>query len=101
MKRWLLAAGGALLAVALWILGRDARQLRRTEEYRDKLLATGANEHKKQAQILAEKAERLKTQAHNSAAFTEARLEKIGEKNPDIDELLHHWESERVRQQSG
>jgi len=47
MKKWILGLGAALLAAALWILGRDARQLRRTEAQRDALLATGANEHKK------------------------------------------------------
>lgn len=101
MKRWLLALGGILLAMGLAILGRDVRALRRTEAQRDELLAIGANEHKKRAEQLNQKAERLKTQALEAAAQTEARLEEIGEKNPDMDNLLHHWESERVRQQSG
>ena len=100
MKRWILGLGGALLALAFWILGRDVRALRRTEAQRDELLATGANEHKKRAEKLNQKAERLKTQALKAAAQTESRLEDVGEKNPDMDNLLHHWESERVRQQS-
>lgn len=101
MKRWLLAAGGILLAAALWILGRDARQLRRTEEQRDALLATGANEHKKKAQVLADKAEKQKAAAADAAKATEQRLEKLSESNPDMDDLLSAWQSERVRQQSG
>jgi F0F1-type ATP synthase epsilon subunit len=100
MKRWILGLGGALLALAFWILGRDARQLRRTEAQRDALIATGANEHKKQAQILAERAERQKAAATEAAKATEQRLEKLSESNPDMDDLVSAWESERVRQQS-
>lgn len=101
MKKWILGLGAALLAAALWILGRDARQLRRTEAQRDALLATGANEHKKKAQQLADKAEKQKVAAAEAAKTTEKRLEKLSESNPDMDDLLSAWESERVRQQSG
>lgn len=100
MKQWILAIGGALLAAALWILGRDARQLRKTEEHRDRLIATGANEHKKKANQLSQKAEAQKQKAAKAAAETKKRLEKLSETNPDMDDLLSAWESERVRQQS-
>jgi hypothetical protein len=101
VKKWLLAFGGILLAVGLAILGRDARQLRRTEQQRDALLATGANEHKKRAEQLAQKAEKQKVAAADAAKATEQRLEKLSESNPDMDDLLSAWQSERVRQQSG
>ncbi len=100
MKKALLALGGVLLALALAILGRDARALRRTENQRDELLATGANEHKKKAEQLTRKAEKQKAAAKDAAAATEARLEKLSEKDPDMDDLLSAWQSERVRQQS-
>lgn len=101
MKNWVLGIGGALLAAALWILGRDARQLRKTEKQRDVLIATGANQHKKKAEDLAQKAEKQKAKAQQAAEETKKRLEKLSETNPDMDDLLSAWESERVRQQSG
>jgi len=101
VKSWILWLGGLLLAAALAILGRDARQLRRTERQRDELLATGANEHKKKAEQLARKAEKQKAAAKDAAAETEKRLEGLSESNPDMDDLLSAWQSERVRQQSG
>lgn len=101
MKKWLLAFGGFLLVVGLAILGRDGRALRKTERQRDELLAKGANEHKKRAEDLSVKAEKQKAAAAEAAAATEARLEKLSEKDPDMDDLLSAWRSERVRQQSG
>jgi hypothetical protein len=100
MKKWILGLGSFLLLVGLAILGRDSRALRRTEAQRDELLATGANEHKKKAEALNRKAEKKKQAAKEAAAATQARLEKISEKDPDMDDLLSAWQSERVRQQS-
>lgn len=100
MKRWIYGLGGLLLAVALAILGRDGRQLRRTEAKRDELIASGANEHKKKAEALNQKAEKQKAAAKEAADATQAKLEKLSEKDPDMDDLLSAWKSERVRQQS-
>lgn len=101
MRKFLYALGGILLAVGFGILGRDGRAARRAEAQRDALLATGANEHKKKAEQLAVKAEKQKAAAKEAADATKARLEKLSEKDPDMDDLLSAWESERVRQQSG
>ena len=101
MKKWLLGLGGLLLVVGLAILGRDGRALRRTEAQRDELIASGANEHKKKAEQLTRKAEKQKAAAKDAADATRARLEKLSEKDPDMDDLLSAFESERVRQQSG
>jgi hypothetical protein len=101
MKKWLVSIGGFLLVLALAILGRDGRALRRTEQQRDNLLATGANEHKKKAEALNRTADKQKAAAKQAADATQARLEKLSEKDPDMDDLLSAWQSERVRQQSG
>lgn len=101
MKRWLLWAGGLLLAVGLAILGRDGRALKRTEAERDRLLADNTKASRVKAEKLNKKAERHKAGATLAAEETTKRLEANSEKREDLDDLLSAWESERVRQQSG
>lgn len=101
IKKAVLWIGGLLLAVGLGILGRDARQLRRTEKQRDEILAGDIVENLNKAESLSKKAEVQKKNAEAAAAATAARLEKISEKDSDMDDLLSAWKSERVRQQSG
>lgn len=99
MKKWILGLGGFLLVLALAILGRDARALKRTEHQRDELLATGANEHKKKAEQLNLKAEKQKEAAEDAMNATIKRLDALDEKDNDMGDLLSAWQSERVRQQ--
>ena len=51
MKKWIIGLGTFLLAVALAILGRDGRQLKRVEARRDEELASRT----KAGQLKAEK----------------------------------------------
>jgi hypothetical protein len=100
IKKVLIWLGGLLFVVGLGILGRDARQLRRTEKKRDEMLAGDIVDNIKKAESLSQKAETQKKNAAAAAAATTARLEKISEKDSDMDDLLSAWKSERVRQQS-
>ena len=101
MKRWLIWFGGALLAVAVAILGRDGRQLKRVEATRDRELASRTKAGQLRAERLNKKAETHRQNADKAAAETVKRLEKISETDQDMDDLLSAWRSERVRQQSG
>ena len=98
MKRWLIWFGGVLLAVALVILGRDGRALRRTEQNRDQLLGTHIKKDQDKAEKLNKKAEGHKAGAKLAADETRKRLEANSEKRHDLDDLLSAFESERVRQ---
>ena len=98
MKRWLIIAGGFLLAVALALLGRDGRALRKTEDDRDRLLATRIKADQDKAEKLNKKAEKHKANAQLAADETRKRLEAISGKDNDMDDLLSAFESERVRQ---
>lgn len=101
MKRGLLWLGGILLGVALVILGRDGRQVRRLEQRRDEELASGSTDAMHRAELLKAKAEKRKADADRAAAKTIEKLEELRDKDQDMDDLLSAWESERVRQQSG
>ncbi|KPK74254.1 MAG: hypothetical protein AMJ84_00255 [Acidithiobacillales bacterium SM23_46] len=101
MKKWLIILGGALLAAALAILGRDSRALRRTEEQRDEILQTGIDENSAKARKLAAKAEKRKADAQAAVDETVRRLDALDEKDNDMGDLLSDWQSERVRQRSG
>lgn len=98
MKKWLIVAGGILLSVALVLLGRDGRALRRTEHDRDQLLATHIKKDQDKAEKLNKKAEGHKAGAKLAAEETRKRLEANSEKREDLDDLLSAFESERVRQ---
>ena len=98
MKKWLIVFGGFLLAMALVILGRDGRALRRTEQDRDQRLATGIKKEQVKAEKLNKKAERHTEGAKLAADETRKRLEANSEKRHDLDDLLSAFESERVRQ---
>ena len=98
IKKVLIGLGGALLAAALVLLGRDGRALRRTEESRDKLLATKIKADQDKAEKLNKKAEAHKAGAELAAAETRKRLEAVSAKDNDMDDLLSAFESERVRQ---
>lgn len=101
MKRWLLWFGGALLAVALVILGRDGRQLRRLEQRRTAELAQGSKDAMFRAEKLKAQAEKRKADADRAAAKTIEKLEELNGKDQDMDDLLSAWQSERLRQRSG
>ena len=87
-----------MLTLALVILGRDGRALRRTEDGRDQLLATRIKKDQDKAEKLNKKAERHKEGAKLAAETTLAKLEKLSETDNDMDDLLSAFESERVRQ---
>lgn len=87
--------------MALVILGRDGRALKKVETRRDEELAKDINDTLGKAKVLNAKAEKHKAAAKVAAVATQQRLEKISEKDPDMDDLLSAWKSERVRQQSG
>ena len=100
MKKWILWLGGALLAVALAILGRDARTVRRLEQRAQDELATGSTEAMVRAERLKEQAAQHQAAASQAAAKTVERLEELSGKDQDMGDLLSHWQSVRVRQQS-
>jgi hypothetical protein len=100
MKKWLIAFGGFLLAVALAILGRDGRRAKKTEQQRDEMLGTGIKADQDKAEKLNKRAEKHKAAADRAAAKTIEKLEVLREKDHDMDDLLSAWQSERVRQQS-
>ena len=100
MKGWMIAFGIALLGLALGILGRDGRALKKVESQRDEELANDINDTLGKAKALTAKAEKHKAAAAVAAEATQKRLEKISEKDTDMDDLLSAFESERVRQQS-
>lgn len=98
MKKWIIGLGTFLLAVALAILGRDGRQLKRVEARRDEELASRTKAGQLKAEKLNKKAEAHKAAAAEAAARTEAILEERSEKDPDMGSLLSDW---RVRKQPG
>lgn len=80
IKKAIMWIGGILLVIGLGILGRDGRQLRRTEKKRDEILAGDIVDNLDKAESLSKKAEVQKKNAEAAAAATAARLEKISEK---------------------
>jgi hypothetical protein len=97
----MIGLGVALLAAALTILGRDGRALRRVELKRDEELGKDINDRLGKAKALNKKAEKHMADAKVAFDATQKRLEKISEKDTDMDDLLSSWQSERMRQQSG
>jgi hypothetical protein len=97
MKRWIIWLGGALLAVALAILGRDGRQLKRVESKRDEELASRTKSGMVKAEKLKKKADAHKASAKLAAEKTKAILEARDEKDPPMADLLSDWQSKRVR----
>jgi hypothetical protein len=98
MKGWLIALGVLLLGLALAILGRDGRALRKTEHDAAALLGSKIKKEQLKAEHLNKKAEKQKAGAKLAAEATVARLEKISGKDNSMDDLLSAWKSERVRQ---
>lgn len=101
MKGWMIWIGGALLGMALFILGRDGRQLKRVESDRDQEIATRTKAGMVKAEKLKKSADKHSTNAKLAAARTREVLEARSEKDQDMDDLLSDFQSERVRQQSG
>lgn len=101
IKKIIIGIGAALLAAGLVILGRDGRALKKVEGERDEMLATGIKSEQDKAEKLNKTVEKRKAGAKLAAEATVARLEKQSANDPDMDDLLSHWQSERVRQQSG
>jgi len=100
LKKWTVGLGIFLLGLALAILGRDGRALKKVENQRDDMLATGIKSQQDKAEKLNKVVERRKAGAKLAAAATVARLERQSANDPDMDDLLSHWQSARVRQQS-
>lgn len=102
MKKFVIAFGGALLGLALVILGREGRRVKKVEAQRDNLIATRIKKDQEKAEKLNKKAEKHREAADMAAATTIKKLETLREKDQDMEDLLSAWtsESERVRQQS-
>jgi hypothetical protein len=98
VKKVLLAIGGVLLALGLAILGRDGRVLKRLERQRDEEIAKNTADSLAKAKALHHHAEKRKADAHKAAVKTIEKLEKLSEKDHEMDDLLSAWQSERVRQ---
>lgn len=98
MKKWIIGLGGFLLVMALAILGRDGRQLKRLEAYRDKAMTDDILDGTAKAEKLNKKAEKHKAAAADAAARTTAILEARDEQDPDMGDMLSAWQSKRVRQ---
>lgn len=98
MRKWIIGLGGLLLGLALLILGRDGRQLKKVEAQRDDELAKGIDVGITKANRLKKKADKHSTNAKLAADKTAAVLEARGEKDHDMDDLLSDWKSKRVRQ---
>lgn len=101
MNKWFVGLGVSILGLALFILGRDGRALKKTESKRDDVLADDIVDTLGKAAALNKKAEKHKANAALAAEATQKRLEKLSEKDTNMDDLLSAWSSERVRQQSG
>ena len=101
MKRWLILIGTFLLGVALYLLGRNAAKASDQEHKAEVLMATKIKAHQDKAEKLNRKAQGHREAAAAADEATRAKLEKISASNKDMDDLLSHWQSERVRQQSG
>jgi len=101
VTKWLIGLGGFLLLVALAILGRDGRQLKRVEHQRDNEIMTRTKKGMVNAEKLKKKADGHTANAKLAAEKTRAILEARSEADPDMDDLLSAFESERVRQQHG
>ena len=86
--------------VALAILGRDGRQLKRVEHERDLQIVDRTKKGMAKAEKLKKKADGHTANAKLAAEKTRAILEARSEKDPDMDDLLSAFESARVRQQS-
>jgi hypothetical protein len=101
MKRLMVAIGGGLLGLALLILGREGRKVKRVESQRDFLIATRIKSDQDKAERLNKQAEKHKQNADIAAAATIKKLEELREKDQDMDDLLSAWQSTRVRQRPG
>lgn len=95
----MIGLGAFLLGLALYILGRDGRALKKVEAQQDNMIAGGITKHQGKAEKLNKKAAKHDAGAKAAAAATLARLEKNSEIDNDMDDLLSAFESERVRQQ--
>lgn len=99
MKKWIIALGGLLLVAALAILGRDGRALKKVEAQHAQALSDDIIDGTAKAEKLKKKADKHGAAAKLAAERTNAVLEARSEKDPDMDDLLSAFESERVRQQ--
>ena len=91
--------GAVLLGVALFLLGRDGRALRKTEHRLATEHAKGSAKNLDRAAKLAAKAKTQRQAAAKARAATEDKLEAISAKDPDMDDLMSAWQSLRVRNQ--
>ncbi len=98
MKKVAIAIGVFLLGLAVMILGRDGRALKKVEGDRDMLMATRIKADQDKAEKLNKKAEKHKAGAKLAADATLAKLETVSAKDTSMDDLLSAFESERVRQ---
>ncbi len=98
MKKAAIAIGVFLLGLAVMILGRDGRALKKVEGDRDMLMATRIKADQDKAEKLNKKAEKHKAGAKLAADATLAKLETVSAKDTSMDDLLSAFESERVRQ---
>jgi hypothetical protein len=98
VKKAIIGLGVFLLGLAVMILGRDGRALKKTEHNRDQLLATHIKKDQDKAEKLNKKAEKHKAGAKLAADATLAKLETVSAKDTSMDDLLSAFESERVRQ---
>lgn len=100
MKKALIWLGGALLTLALILLGRDGRALKRVEQRRDEDLEGRKTVALGGAARMARKAEEHKRAARLAAEKTKTILETHDEKDPSMGDLLSAWESRRVRKRT-
>jgi hypothetical protein len=100
MKKWIIWLGGALLGLALLILGRDGRALKRTENARDEDLQGRIGDNLQSAEKSSKKAQKQRENAKLAADKVKQVLEARSEQDPDMAHLLSDWKSRRVRERS-
>jgi GAF domain-containing protein len=103
--RWLKTLGLIATAVALAMAGAQVasrkRKAKAKEEREQEFLAEGSSQSIEKARALKESAQKDIDKGVEAKKRMDAKAETIGEMNEDLDELMDHFNSERVRLKQG
>lgn len=101
-KRWLTTLSLVLGAIGLALAGAKANSIRKRAQQKDqkaeKLLASNSSKEIQKGKKLRESAQKDLDKAAEAQKAMKAKVEEIGNANEDLDELMHRFNSERVRQ---
>ncbi len=103
--KWLKTIGLVLAMIALGLAGAQVASrkanAKKKEDREQGFLAEGSSASIKKAKALKESAQKDIDKAVAAHKRMETRAEAIGEMNEDLDELMDHFNSERVRVKQG